>query len=198
MAGATKCCSLMLWCHRCETVFCVSWWCFNNNIKKAITALLSHFQHRIPVEKVLPCGDPAVNEFPPHHPLQSPFPPSPSPHNSTLPPSLPPSPALWKTLGIASSLTSLILLNDACLLYCFVQAIIQLVIFFFFLQISIYKKKCIPCLFLYSVILCMMEWAFLILTYMTTVVMGRNVLKHKVKHASDGGTWVCTCGEDQQ
>lgn len=41
---------------------CVLWWCFNS--KKAITALLSYFQLRIPVEKVLPCGHPAVNEFP--------------------------------------------------------------------------------------------------------------------------------------
>lgn len=150
MAGATKCCSLMLWCHRCETVFCVSWWCFNNNIKKAITALLSHFQHRIPVEKVLPCGDPAVNEFPPHHPLQSPFPPSPSPHNSTLPPSLPPSPALWKTLGIASSLTSLILLNDACLLYCLYKQLFSLSFFFFFTNKYLQKKMHSMFVFIFS------------------------------------------------
>lgn len=40
----------------------------------------------------------------------------------------------------------------------------------------------------YLVTLCMVECAFLILTYMTTVVMGRNCVEAKAKHASNIGT----------
>lgn len=53
---------MLMWCHWCETV-CVCVCCDVLTQKKAITTLLSHFQLRIPVEKVLPCGHPAVNEF---------------------------------------------------------------------------------------------------------------------------------------
>lgn len=76
-------------------------------------AFFSYFQLRTPVEKVLPCGHPAVNECLLHHSLQR-YPPAsspPSPYSSTLHmlPVL-----FWKMLAIALSLTSLVFLC-ACL-----------------------------------------------------------------------------------
>lgn len=101
--------------------------------KKAITALLSHFQLRIPVEKVLPCGHPAVNEFPPHHPLQYPFPtsPSPSPHNSTL--HMPP--CSLEDAGHCYQFDITFVFAEWCLsIIWFVQAIIQLVFLYKFTE----------------------------------------------------------------
>lgn len=142
-------------------------WCFNS--KKAITALLSYFQRRIPVEK---CSLVAILLWMSFQPiiLYSALP-HPSP-----PPIIQPS-ALFSGRPWALLSVWLLLYHFFCWimlvqLWSFVQEIIQLV---FFIQ---FTENAFHICFLSSDSLhdgvC-----FFKLTYLTPVVVGRNVLKLK-------------------
>lgn len=170
---------MLMWCHRCETVCPDDVFYFNS--KKAITALLSHFQLRIPVEKVLPCGHPAVNEFPPPIILYSTLP---LPHpNPIIQSSICPSPLCGRCWALLSVWYHFYLLNDACL-FCGLSKRLFSLSFYANLQNAFHIC------FIFSGS-CMM-WAFLILTYMTTAVMGRNVLRLKRNVHQTGGPR-CAC-----